>query len=289
MNGGKTLDKDGQSAFQGSSRLVRFACVRRGLCKTWKKASIQGCKMCSYRGWSLAKTFMLGDPKNVKKQNPRAAQFWNILKLHVGATENNLKHRPTGIKCSKCVGKTLQAPPESKCESWMMNWHLDTKHHNIIWDVVSIKKCKGLISFIDKTCEFFLTNVFAFLDFWHFLQQASATLDQEENGNLESTAKTCLLQHTASPRINPRAWCDELSLWSRYQGIRVLQGATSETTRSLATGRTGLNGEGKKGGKGSHEGQLHLDKLWAETVWDTVGQYSMHLNTLCMLMTVPSK
>ena len=159
--------------------------------------------------------------------------------------------------------------------------------------MVSIKKCKGLISFIDKTCEFFLTDVFAFLDFWHFLQQASATLDQEENGNLKSTAKTCLLQHTASPRINPRygmvwrkTWIELVIKVSRNQGTsRCNLGDYAKPCNWSG----GLNGEGKKGGKGSQEGQLHLDKLWAETAWDTVVQYSIHLNTLCMLMTVPSK
>lgn len=75
---------------------------------------------------------------------------------------------------------------------------------------------------------------------------------------------TCLLQHPASPRINPR--CDELSLWSRYQGIRVLQGATSETTRSLATGRTGLNGEGKKGRREEKEAKR------ASCTWTSCGQ-----------------
>ena len=162
--------------------------------------------------------------------------------------------KPSAVEPRHCYGFSAMIPFCGTFPKDSKSTALGLLGIYIIWYVVSIKKCKGLISFIDKTCEFFLTDVFAFLDFWHFLQQASATLDQEENGNLKSTAKTCLLQHTASPRIDPRygmvwqkTWIELVIKVSRNQGTsRCNLGDYAKPCNWSG----GLNGEGKKGGKG---------------------------------------
>ena len=65
----RKVEDIGQSVFQGLSRLVRFACVRRGLCKTEKKhlciPASRSVKCVPAGDGGLAKTtFILGDPKN---------------------------------------------------------------------------------------------------------------------------------------------------------------------------------------------------------------------------------